>query len=103
MVIAETVLRLPAWLDGLAELPVPVDPHAVRRASTRRRDRPGHGRGIMPFLIGGQTWRSISFRVRQLPDAATIRPNGAARSCPTCCSLDIAFVTQLPGVRSTGR
>ncbi|MFN8623184.1 MAG: ribonuclease H-like domain-containing protein, partial [Chloroflexota bacterium] len=66
VVIAETVLRLPARLDGLAELPVPVDPGTPFVCLDTETTGLGTAAGTVPFLIGIGTWEADRFRVRQL-------------------------------------
>lgn len=66
VVIAETVLRLPAGFDGLRELPVPVDPAPPIVCLDTETTGLGTAAGTVPFLVGVGAWDGDRFRVRQL-------------------------------------
>jgi tetratricopeptide (TPR) repeat protein len=66
IVIAETVLRLPAGFDGLRELPVPVDPGPPIVCLDTETTGLGTAAGTVPFLVGVGAWEGDRFQVRQL-------------------------------------
>jgi tetratricopeptide (TPR) repeat protein len=66
VVIAETVLRLPAGFDGLRDLPVPVDPGPPIVCLDTETTGLGTAAGTLPFLVGVGGWEDDLFRVRQL-------------------------------------
>ncbi len=66
VVVVETVLRLPAALDGLRHLPVPVDPTTHMVCLDTETTGLGTAAGTVPFLVGVGSWEGDRFRVRQL-------------------------------------
>jgi uncharacterized protein len=66
VVVVETVLRLPAGLDRLRDLPVPVDPAAPMVCLDTETTGLGTAAGTVPFLVGTGGWEGDRFRVRQL-------------------------------------
>lgn len=66
IVVVETVLRLPADLAGLSELPTPVDPLAPIVCLDTETTGLGTAAGTVPFLVGVGGWEDDRFRVRQL-------------------------------------
>jgi tetratricopeptide (TPR) repeat protein len=66
VVIAETVLRLPARLARLRDLPVPVDPGSTFVCLDTETTGLGTAAGTVPFLVGVGSWDADRFRVRQL-------------------------------------
>ena len=66
VVVVETVLRLPACLDGLRDLPVPVDPSMPFVCLDTETTGLGTAAGTVPFLVGVGAWEGDRFRVRQL-------------------------------------
>jgi len=66
VVIVETLLRLPAGLDGLRDLPIPVDPGTPMICLDTETTGLGTAAGTVPFLVGVGSWEGDRFRVRQL-------------------------------------
>jgi len=66
VVVVETVLRLPAGLDGLRDLPVPVDPTTPMVCLDTETTGLGTAAGTVPFLVGVGTWEGDRFGVRQM-------------------------------------
>ena len=66
IVLVESREHIPARLDGLRELPDPVDPARPFVLFDTETTALGTGTGTLPFLIGVGTWEGDQFVTRQL-------------------------------------
>ncbi len=66
VVVAQTVLRLPAGFDALRDLPVSVDPGPPIVCLDTETTGLGTAAGTIPFLVGAGAWEGDRFVVRQL-------------------------------------
>lgn len=76
VVVVESQVSLPARLDALAGLPVPMDPGRPFICVDTETTGLGTAAGTVPFLVGVGWWEADRFRVRQLlmPDHPSERP-----------------------------
>lgn len=66
IVVVESRERIPARLEGLRELPEPVDPERPFVLFDTETTGLGTGTGTLPFLVGVGTWEDETFVTRQL-------------------------------------